>query len=124
MTHRYSIGFISILFVLMILIGGANLWEFERVREKAEQEKIIKSEENSDKESVRAADGQATKAECFYLSEDQGYIIVLKSDRKTVYEYTNIPVEELPVLIQTEVKNGKYIEDEKELFGFLENYSS
>ena len=46
------------------------------------------------------------------------------SDRETIYEYTSIDVETLPVTVQNEVKNGKYIEDIEELYGFLENYSS
>ncbi|MBR4999103.1 MAG: hypothetical protein IKY10_04400 [Clostridia bacterium] len=46
------------------------------------------------------------------------------SDRETVYEYTDILVSELPYVLQNEIKNGKYIENMQELYGFLENYSS
>ena len=45
-------------------------------------------------------------------------------DNKTVYEYTDIPTENLPEPIQLEIKNGKFIESKEELYGFLENYSS
>lgn len=124
MNHKYSIGFFAIMLGLMAAVSVANHWEFQRVKELAEEEKIISTKEVNDAESVRTTDGHAKKAECFYLAEEQGYVIVLKSDKKTIYEYTNIKVEDLPDLIQTEVKNGKMIESEKDLFGFLENYSS
>ena len=67
-----------------------------------------------------------TEAEdyCYYLLEVNGYVAVYLDDKKTIYEYTSIDVETLPVLLQNEVKNGKYIKDIEELYGFLENYSS
>ena len=45
-------------------------------------------------------------------------------DQKTVYEYTDILIEDLPVSLQNEIEKGKYIEDTETLYGFLENYSS
>ena len=61
---------------------------------------------------------------CYYLLEKNGYVVVYLSDKETIYEYTSIDVETLPETVQNEVKNGKYIEDMEELYGFLENYSS
>ena len=46
------------------------------------------------------------------------------SDKKTVYEYTDISLEDLPENLQKEIQNGKYIETSESLYGFLENYSS
>ena len=42
----------------------------------------------------------------------------------TIYEFTDIPFEELPKEVQTNVKQKKYVETEEELYAFLENYSS
>ena len=44
--------------------------------------------------------------------------------KKTVYEYTDISLEDLPENLQKEIQNGKYIETSESLYGFLENYSS
>ena len=56
--------------------------------------------------------------------EVNGYLVVYLGDRKTPYEYTDIPYDELPALVREEVRNGKYIKSAEELYGFLENYSS
>ena len=45
-------------------------------------------------------------------------------DKSTIYEFTDIPFEELPKEVQTNVKQKKYVETEEELYAFLENYSS
>ena len=71
-----------------------------------------------------AADGQALKDDCYYLKELNGYVVVYLSDKKTVYEYTDISLEDLPENLQKEIQNGKYIETSESLYGFLENYSS
>ena len=60
----------------------------------------------------------------FYLYEKNGYVVVYENDKKTPYEYTDIFYEELPELLKQEIKNGKYIKNEEELYGFLENYTS
>ena len=39
-------------------------------------------------------------------------------------QFTDIPFEELPKEVQTNVKQKKYVETEEELYAFLENYSS
>ena len=56
--------------------------------------------------------------------EVNGYIVVYLSDKKTPYEYTDIRFDELPSSLREEVRNGKYVEGEAQLYGFLENYSS
>ena len=53
-----------------------------------------------------------------------GYVVVYLSDQSTIYEFTDIPFEELPKEVQTNVKQKKYVETEEELYAFLENYSS
>ena len=56
--------------------------------------------------------------------EVNGYIVVYLSDKKTPYEYTDILYDQLPERLRDEIRNGKYVEGQKELYGFLENYSS
>ena len=70
------------------------------------------------------ADGQAFRGDCYYLYERNGYVVVYLSDRKTIFEYTDIIFQDLPELLKKEIKNGKYIPNEEELYGFLENYTS
>ena len=75
-------------------------------------------------ETTVTTDGEAKKEDCYYLYEVNGYIVVFLSDKKTPYEYTNILFDNLPEILQIEIKNGKYIKNPEELYGFLENYTS
>lgn len=119
MEKRNSIGFLLITLVLFLIIGVAYDMNYKAAKEQAE----IKQQQLAEEKSV-ATEGQAFKEECFFLMEVNGYVAVYMNDRETVYEYTNIPVSELPYLLQNEIKNGKYIENMEALYGFLENYSS
>ena len=46
------------------------------------------------------------------------------SDKKTVYEYTDIDINSLPADVAADVISGMEVKDEKTLYDFLENYSS
>lgn len=121
--RKYSIGFVIAGLTALLLIAGAYQLSYRAAMERAREEQLVQIEENSSQESV-AAEGEATKEYCYYLLEKNGYVVVYLDDKETVYEYTSIEVADLPVTVQNEVKNGKYIEDMEELYGFLENYSS
>jgi len=45
-------------------------------------------------------------------------------DHETIYELTEIPLDTLPDHVRAEVEAGKFVETSRELYGFLENYSS
>lgn len=60
----------------------------------------------------------------YFVKLNRGQITVYYSDKKTVYEYTDIDINQLPESLQIEIINGKEIKDEKELYDFLENYST
>lgn len=62
--------------------------------------------------------------EGYYAKSFNGTIVILKGDEKTVYEYTQISVSELPKDLQKEVQNGFFLEDDHELYNFMETYSS
>ena len=60
----------------------------------------------------------------YFIKFTKGCITVFYSDQKTVYEYTDISLTQLPANIAANLITGIKIKDEKELFDFLENYSS
>lgn len=126
MRNKYGIGFIVITIVALMIVTGAYQLSFQKAKEHAEV-KVTEEEQDvavATPEPTIAADGQALKEDCYYLMEVNGYVVVYLSDKKTPYEYTDILYEELPDSLQDEIRNGKYIEDVSELYGFLENYSS
>lgn len=60
----------------------------------------------------------------YILMEEQGYVVVYLTDKKTIYAVTDICIAELPEELQMEIADGKYIGSEEQLYNFLENYSS
>ncbi|MBQ8598443.1 MAG: hypothetical protein IJ409_11710 [Lachnospiraceae bacterium] len=60
----------------------------------------------------------------FFLLNEDHKVVVYDHSLKYVYMSTDIFVDELPEQIQEEILHMKYIENESELFNFLESYSS
>lgn len=60
----------------------------------------------------------------FFLINENHKVVVYDHSLEHVYMSTDIFVDELPERIQEEILHMKYIENESELFNFLESYSS
>lgn len=60
----------------------------------------------------------------YYAKSFNGYVVIMNGDEKTVYEYTQIPIHLLPDEMKEQVMNGYYLDNEEDLYNFLENYSS
>ena len=120
MKNKYRIGFITFTIVAVLVLSFAYYFSAMSMVKKLNSEDSLKEETTE----LIAADGQAVKEDCFYLMKLNEYVVVYKSDRKTIYEYTDILYEELPANLKEEIKNGKYMGNIEELYGFLENYSS
>ena len=125
MKNKYGIGFFAVTIIAVLMITCAYQFTFQKAKDQAEQktEEEERKETGAEEESV-TADGAALKEDCYYLMEVNGYVVVYLSDRTTAYEYTDIRFDELPPSVREEVRNGKYVEGEAQLYGFLENYSS
>lgn len=65
-----------------------------------------------------------TLYETYYLTEEDGLVQVYEGDKETLYEPTQISVDQLPENLQQEIKAGKYLDSEEDLYNFLENYST
>lgn len=62
--------------------------------------------------------------EGFYLMVADHFVIVYKEDKQTIYMNTDILLDSLNTQLQEEIIEGKFIENEQELYNFLESYSS
>ncbi len=60
----------------------------------------------------------------FYLKDVAGKIVVYEADGQSVYLRTNIDIEQIPEKDQEEIKKGKCIKSNQELFYCLESYTS
>ncbi|MGC4019858.1 MAG: hypothetical protein QM793_11950 [Muricomes sp.] len=119
MKRKYYIGFFAGAFLLISALGIGYQLSYRHMLDRQE----AKAEPEQTTEIVTTK-GSATKNEGYYICELHGYIVVYLYDKTTIYEVTNISVESLPEDVQKEVKEGKYVESESKLYGFLENYSS
>lgn len=88
-----------------------------------EEENIQLSQIETKKQDVKESLNVVEPYE-YILLEEKGYVAVYHTDRKTLYASTDILVSELPDELQKEIKEGKYISSEEQLYSFLENYSS
>ncbi len=68
--------------------------------------------------------GEPEKEQGYVIGVRDNAVIVYYADRTQVYEYTNIELWSLPERIQSELVEGIYVKNEKELFDFLQTYSS
>ena len=60
----------------------------------------------------------------YFLSVDNGMVIVLNADKNSVYLNTGISVDMLPPDVAEEITDMKQISGKEELFDFLEAYTS
>lgn len=129
MKQKHYIGFFVAIFVFVSLIGIGYQVSYRYAmdkrfaRERAQAQVQVKTPVPEKEESVTTK-GTAEKNEGYYLCELQGYVVVYLGDQETIYEMTEIPVSDLPETVREEVKAGKFVETARELYGFLENYSS
>ena len=125
---RYGIWYCVIFACCLGLLGAAYQISFHYAAEKARQE--AKIEEAKIQEAQKeagyevSAKGSKGEDEVFYLMDLNGFVAVYKSDKTTIYEYTNIVTADLPEDVRQEIEKGKEIRTVKKLYGFLENYSS
>lgn len=126
MKNKYGVGFFIISILSILTITCAYQLTRKHTLERAEEETHIIQKERAalEAEESIAAKGTALKEDCYYLMEVNGYVVVYLSDKKTPYEYTDILFDELPDSLREEIRNGKYMENIEELYGFLENYTS
>ncbi len=127
MKQKYYIGFFMTVFFIVSLLGIGYQMSYQYVVDrhaaqvKAEQERL---REEAPKEELVTTKGTAQKNEGYYLCALQGYVVVYLGDHETIYELTEIPLDTLPDDVRAEVEAGKFMETSRELYGFLENYSS
>lgn len=60
----------------------------------------------------------------FYIMEVNGEVCVYEYDKKTLYFRTGLRVEDLPADVRYELKDGKFMDSELQVYHFIESYSS
>ena len=60
----------------------------------------------------------------YVLVDHNNYVAVYQLPERTIYEYTDVIMDVLPEETREEIRKGKYLRNEEELYNFLENYTS
>lgn len=110
MERRKMISLFFLVIIILALIQYANHEQYRYAMELKETDSVD-------------TQGYVVKEDVYLLKENHGYVVVYDSVG-AVYEYTNIPIKELPADIQDEIRIGKEIKGIEKVYGFLENYSS
>lgn len=63
-------------------------------------------------------------ADTYYLKAEENYIVIYCSDMITVYQYTDIKYDELPLETRKKIDSTMKLDSYKELISFLESYTS
>jgi len=79
---------------------------------------------SSKKVIVRKSFSTADLPSVYYIFVENGYLTIYLEDKTTLYDNTTIKLSNLPESVQREVVNGKKISSQKELYNFLETYTS
>lgn len=127
MKGKHAIAFVAVLLVSAALLGFGYQFSYQQALKQREDvtEAVQPPKSVSTQGEAQEAPTEApTPDEGYYLAHLHGYVVVYYADKHTIYEVTNIELTSLPEEVQGEILEGKYIQDVKELYGFLENYSS
>ncbi len=126
MKQKFYIGFFMAVFLAASLLGIGYQISYQYVMDRHQQLAQAQTESIPEppREELVTTKGTAEKNEGYYLCELQGYVVVYLGDHETIYEMTEIPLAVLPENVRAEIEAGKFVETAKELYGFLENYSS
>lgn len=116
MKRKYFVGF----FILAVLVCAAYNISYQFGASQSPGSNALITEAPS----AAVSAGSPEKLYHYYLKEENGKVSVYLEDGKTLYEYTTIETKSLPAHLQKEIRQGKYLTGEKELYDFLENYSS
>ncbi len=106
--------------------GTQKNWDaYEQRINLLRQEKAVLLSRQQELEKENATESLHVIAPYAYvlLAED-GFVAVYQADRETLYATTGILLENLPDSLQEEIQEGKVIDNEEQLYSFLENYSS
>lgn len=117
MTKRYGIGILACTVMMCAAYWASYQFMIEEPKAQVEQ-----STEQIQTKTVLGS--QDERVYQYYLVEENGYVSVYLDDKVTLYETTSISVKQLPERLQEEIKRGKGLADDHELYNFLENYSS
>ncbi len=131
MNLKYGIYYFSLTLIFgvllmytLLLVNQTSDTDLSQVSPiEAETESIAANESKILNPSTEIVEEEELK-EGYLLKQYGEFVMVYLYDGKTVFEHTSILVDDLDTQMQADLISGIYIKTTKELYAFLENYSS
>lgn len=124
MKKTMSICLFTVILVVCF-IGGIFLWRNTLGNSLRNNELADNTEQMAEVQEPELAESmQIQEAYRYFLIEENGMLVVYEQDRETVMLETNISLHGVDEATQRQLQEGIWITDEKELYDFLESYSS
>lgn len=126
MKWKYSIGILLTLCLISFAYYASYQWvvNYDAGNSSDEMQIPVRDVSYSKDKKITEQITSVSGIGKFYLKEENNLVTVYRTESELVYEYTNIKVSSLPLNLQAEIKNIKYLEDFSALYNFLENYST
>ena len=105
--------FLSIVLIALILA-------FVKFNNGKEQERTQLTEDSTDSLQI----SQEYTQYMFYILEKDAHLVAYETKNDEIYMETGIATKDLPFELQKKLKNGIFFETERDLYDFLESYSS
>jgi len=133
---------IGIYFFCVVALGCVTSSILYRQSEKANEIRLEKADSEGSEETSSEAEGtveldsmqeqeeliEVSDAgnikERFFVTEEDGYLVIYDRQSMRRYDDTTIQVTDLPERLQKEIETGLYFSNEEALYAFLETYSS
>lgn len=103
--------------------GGGNAVNREYQLIAVEISNVSEAATESETDSSDAAPAGAQNAYVYLLRAERGYVVIFRGDG-SFYDFTDISLYGLPREVQIEILNTKKLTSQKELYDFLETYST
>lgn len=134
MKPKYAIGFFAVVFLIFALVTAGYQISYRSVTGRQDtnmgqtlsEESVAaegRAEKGTDKDETEEGEVK-DPGRGYVVKELHGFVVVYEKDGTTLYEMTDILSSDLPGEVRQEIAEGKRIHTEKELYAFLENYSS
>lgn len=119
MNRKYRIQIVAVLGIIaaiMVLVCA-----FQCSYDKAQKRRL---EERNHQEKTDQTKGSVNQEDGYLVKIQDGYVVIYYPNKQTVFEYTTISYKSLPQDVQEKINTGLYLPNVKQVYGFLENYSS
>lgn len=114
---------ISVSIFLAILVI-ALAWLYIKFNNEIEPKNESITTENDISKEPSVTINQAYVSSVYFIKEKDGRLVVYLSKTQEIYMETSIESETLPDDVKEKLETGIFFENEEDLYGFLESYSS